>query len=596
MADPSVPFSIPFEVSARQGRLWIRPEWASNTTGDELLLKGASWFGAQGGFACVMQLNIYTADDYLRFLQEHNFNAVRLPVSAHHVLNNPTLEQGSCREYGGYTYMNALDDLIRRLGTIGVFVMLDMHTVSNPEGNDGLWCSAPGADGCGPGTDTGDNSTTYEPSTEQPILTAWGRLARRLCARPNVIMADVFNEPHDANWGSGQYGRDWSLAATRIGNSILGNCPRWLIAVQGIKNGPECRQASGSACWWGENLLNIRSHPIELALPDRLVLSSHLYGHGSQNYMNDPTFPNNMPAVWNALWGGLPDITGAPIVIGEWGGLWDETELWGQMRPATGAWQTMLHQYLYAHRFGYFYWCLNDNSFRTGGLYDPVNAPKWALLANSHVTPIMQLQQQWIMPRTPPLPPPPPPASPPMVPTPKPPPAPPASPPQSPPPPPPSLPPPSVPPLPPHPPPSMPPSPPPATPPGWMGVLTGMDVPREVDFALVLALIVLLLSAWACRRCLRRRRRSKADGVALNKTGAADSASPAWVGTELAGKEVKAKKKPTRTASDVRWDGPADVEAAPAAAPSTPQKVVEVPTRSPPTTPARRLPIPDDLD
>ena len=72
MADPSVPFSIPFEVSARQGRLWIRPEWASNTTGDELLLKGASWFGAQGGFACVMQLNIYTADDYLRFL--HRFS------------------------------------------------------------------------------------------------------------------------------------------------------------------------------------------------------------------------------------------------------------------------------------------------------------------------------------------------------------------------------------------------------------------------------------------------------------------------------------------------------------------------------------------
>ena len=54
------------------------------------VLKAASWFGAQGGFACVMQLNIYTADDYLRFLQEHNFNAVRLPVSAHHVLNNPT--------------------------------------------------------------------------------------------------------------------------------------------------------------------------------------------------------------------------------------------------------------------------------------------------------------------------------------------------------------------------------------------------------------------------------------------------------------------------------------------------------------------------
>ena len=28
-ADPSVPFSAPFEISAKNGRLWIRPQWAA---------------------------------------------------------------------------------------------------------------------------------------------------------------------------------------------------------------------------------------------------------------------------------------------------------------------------------------------------------------------------------------------------------------------------------------------------------------------------------------------------------------------------------------------------------------------------------------
>ena len=165
-------------------------------------------------------------------------------------------------------------------------------------------------------------------------MTAWGKLARRLCIRQNVIMADLFNEPHSATWGDGQYGRDWGLAATRIGNLVLSHCPRWLVAVQGIQNTPECRWASGSTCWWGENLRPILNAPIELTLPERLVLSPHLYGHGQQDYMGDPDFPNNMPAVWDALWGHLPARTGAPIVVGEFGGLWTATELWGQMRPA----------------------------------------------------------------------------------------------------------------------------------------------------------------------------------------------------------------------------------------------------------------------
>ena len=94
--------------------------------------------------------------------------------------------------------------------------------------------------------------------------------------------------------------------------------------------------------------------PIQLFIPDRLVLSPHLYGHGKQSYMNDPDFPRNMPTVWDALWGRLPEQTGVPVVIGEWGGLWADTLLWNKMRPATGAWQLELHRYLTQRRISFF--------------------------------------------------------------------------------------------------------------------------------------------------------------------------------------------------------------------------------------------------
>ena len=63
----------------------------------------------------------------------------------------------------------------------------------------------------------------------------------------------------------------------------------------------------GSGYWWGENISPQRSRPIRLALPDRLVLSPHTYGHNpGMWYMGAADFPANMPAVWQrgqtAVW------------------------------------------------------------------------------------------------------------------------------------------------------------------------------------------------------------------------------------------------------------------------------------------------------
>ena len=48
----------------------------------------------------------------------------------------------------------------------------------------------------------------------------------RYCHHPNVVMADVFNEPHGHSW------EGWRKYVEAVGGHILQICPRWLIVAQ----------------------------------------------------------------------------------------------------------------------------------------------------------------------------------------------------------------------------------------------------------------------------------------------------------------------------------------------------------------------------
>ena len=258
-------FSTPFSVKAGNGRLWIRAEWEEQDNDwRELKLKGANWAGFQTGTGCIHELwrhpNVTT---YVDFLSEHHFNAVRLPLSAailtwalngHRWKDNPHAQSyegpgmpyrptRSCGMYNGMLSLDILDDVIRRLRDAGIFVMLDLHTLEL-DGNPGMWCDGP-----------------CDEAGEQLINDAWGVLASRYCSFPNVILADVFNEPWASSW------TDWASFVGRIGARILEQCPRWLVVAQGV---------AGDGWCWGENHLGYQSVPIPLPA-DRLVLSVHVF-------------------------------------------------------------------------------------------------------------------------------------------------------------------------------------------------------------------------------------------------------------------------------------------------------------------------------
>ena len=520
------PFDVPFAVSAHDGKLWIRAEWAGRDSEHELHLKGASWSGFQLPDTLCPELlgNARDMSGFLTFLRRHHFNAVRLPIYAHGIITNPKCVYGRCQPFrltGMYRgklmrhMLDALTSTITQLGGSGQFVILCMHTLMSAS-NTRLWC------------DEGTDQQGCTRASEALLMDAWSKLADLYCNTRNVIMAEVFNEPYGGRWGGpGAY--DWRAAAERIGNLILSKCPRWLIGVQGVGAGSgECNRYAGVACWWGENIMGHLDSRVQLMMPDRLVMLPHVYGHGTgKEYQRDPSFPTNMPDIWDRLWGRIPRETGTPILMSEWGGLWE---------GKVSEWQQTAARYFKQNNISSIYWALNSNSHNVGGLYPqsargtPYAPPdKVTLLDLLPSTRIVDLQPGFVtIPRPPPHPPPgpsphphPPPSPPSPLPPPLPPREPPLSPPRSPPPSPPSPLPPSPPPspwptppspAPPPPPPSAPPAPPPPLPPaspsGLVATLEELVLLGVVSFAgLTMAVLV-----WMMRQVHRLQRHSTAKG------------------------------------------------------------------------------------
>jgi endoglucanase len=62
----------------------------------------------------------------------------------------------------------------------------------------------------------------------------------------------------------------------------------------------------------------VQTSPVVLSVPNRVVYSPHTYGPNvyNQPYFSDGTFPNNMPAIWDAHFGFIKGLGGAAVVTG----------------------------------------------------------------------------------------------------------------------------------------------------------------------------------------------------------------------------------------------------------------------------------------
>ena len=335
---------------------WLHTDGAKivTETGGEATIRAVNWFGMETASCAPHGLWQISLDQAMDQIVSFGFNAIRLPYSSECLSAGAAAVSGVDSRVNpdlqGLTPQQLMDKVVDAAAARNVRVILDRHRPDSGAQSE-LWY------------------TSRYP--EQRWIDDWVALAARYRDQPAVIGADLHNEPHGAAcWGCGDPAVDWAAAATRAGNAILAVNQHWLILIEGVE-----RQATGGTTWWGGGLADAAAHPITLAVPHQLVYSPHDYPASvfAQRWFADPSYPDNLPSLWDRNWGYLAEQGIAPVLLGEFG-----TKL---ATPSDAAWLDTLVTYLDTQRMSFAYWSFNPNSGDTGGLVaDDWRTPQQAKL------------------------------------------------------------------------------------------------------------------------------------------------------------------------------------------------------------------------
>ncbi|MEV4701924.1 cellulase family glycosylhydrolase [Actinoplanes sp. NPDC049316] len=359
-----------------------------DSTGTTVRITGINWFGMETDnktFHGLWSSNPWRSQ--LDTMARLGYNTLRIPFS------NDALKPGATAtgindftnpDLVGLSPLQILDKVIAYAGSKGMRVILDRHRPT-AAGQTALWYTAA--------------------VPESTWISDWQMLARRYAGNTTVIGADLHNEPHAEGtnpaatgscWGCGDTARDWRLAAERAGNAILSVQPNWLIFVEGVScpsgglsntwdNDPGNDEDCG---WWGGNLSKAGQFPVRLSVANRLVYSPHEYATSvyRQTWFDDPSFPNNLPGVWDRYWGYLYKQNTAPIMMGEFGST--------LQNPEDKVWLEKLMAYTGTgvNGMSFTYWSWNPNSGDTGGIalddWTNINTAKQAILQPYLIAPV----------------------------------------------------------------------------------------------------------------------------------------------------------------------------------------------------------------
>jgi endoglucanase len=297
------------------------PNWSTLNTdvlygGNKFELKGINWFGMETSSGRLEGLDHRPLVEYLDFLQENRFNAIRVPLCVQSILDNSV------------DWMS-LDALFHESEMRGIHILLDQHTMERDHISE-LWYT----------------DTISESNYTHSIYIILGRYGDA----PNLMGIDLKNEPHGAaTWGSYDSATDWGMAVGRIISDIEYRFAggRWLYFVAGVQ-GPVN---------WGGDISGVLARPLQVpaAALSRLVLSPHVYGpsvlHSSATHAIQ----------WQASFGSVIDA-GHAVIVGEWGGWYISDDI---------QWHEDFVGYMRGKGVtSNFYWCLNPTSGDTGGILE----------------------------------------------------------------------------------------------------------------------------------------------------------------------------------------------------------------------------------
>jgi endoglucanase len=326
-------------VPSATGYLHTQGAKLFDAQGHEVRLTGLSWFGLETSNYAPHGLWSRSLASMLDQIKSLGYNMIRLPFcsqlfDAGSTANSVDANQNP--DLVGVSGLALMDKVVQAADARGLRVVLDRHR-----------------------PDSGAQSTLWYTSaySEQRWIDDWKMLASHYKHNPTVIGFDLHNEPHaEATWGDGNAATDWRAAAERCGNAVLDVNPDLLIIVEGVE------KYGSTGGWWGGNLRGAKDHPVRLKVDGRLVYSVHEYPASvfNQSWFSDPSYPNNLPAVWHDAWGYLVDDGLAPVWVGEFGTK-DQT-------TSDKQWLHAFATYIDQRKLNFAYWCWNPNSGDTGGI------------------------------------------------------------------------------------------------------------------------------------------------------------------------------------------------------------------------------------
>jgi endoglucanase len=315
--------------------------------GETVTFTGVNWFGLETNTFAPHGLWSRKLDDMLDQMTAQGFNSMRLPFSNElfDAASKPTgVDFALNPDLRDLTGPQIMDKVVEGATKRGMMVILDRHRPTS-QGQSNLWYT--------------------DKVSEERWISDWVMLAKRYRHNALVVGADLHNEPHgEATWGDGSKKTDWQAASQRAGNAVLAANPNWLIIVEGIET------YDGNGYWWGGNLQGAKQHPVKLSDQSKLVYSAHDYSPKvwSQQWFNEPSFPANMPALWDKQFGYLVKDNIAPVLMGEFGGRSVAEKDTQGNKDLEGIWQRHLIAYLKDNGISYTYWAWNPNSGDTGGI------------------------------------------------------------------------------------------------------------------------------------------------------------------------------------------------------------------------------------
>ncbi|KAF3083942.1 hypothetical protein TWF569_004345 [Orbilia oligospora] len=312
-----------------------------DSAGEKVKLMSINWYGASDEDFVPGGLDVRHRNEIAATIREMGFNSVRLPYSDELVLTNPDvpekfwsknpdLTSWERKEAGGLEGENAqhaldststhdvgsgdkennstltvkaldiFDAVVKSLTDEGIAVIVNNHITQARWCCDANLCDATWAnDYLG--------KVCRISQTEEQWIQNWEKVMRNYVDNPLVIGADLRNENRSPLgkmlWSS------WATAAEKAANRLHALQPNWLMFVEGVAS--------------ANYLQGVRSRPISLPIPHRVVYSAHVYGwSGWGSLLKGPYWSRDYASFAYDMydnWGFLLEENIAPVWVGEFG-------------------------------------------------------------------------------------------------------------------------------------------------------------------------------------------------------------------------------------------------------------------------------------